>query len=518
MPVTQARVRRVRRRRSTRRRRRSTRPTWKAQGFAQDYATRSQRFIWNDGAPPTGREDHPVVLVTWDEATRYCTWRGELRGEPRRLPTEARVREGGARRQRARVSVGQRVRGRQAQQRGERSAATRRRSASTSTARARTACSTWPATCSSGRRRRFATGQMTVKGSAWEDFGGVGRGASRHGRPIDRASRDRRLSLRGAAERGRSARVLTRELAIIVHGGAGTSTPIVTRDCAKACGARPRRATRSSSRGGSALDAVVAAVRVLEDDPEFNAGTGSALTRDGTVETDASVMDGATQRVGAVAAVPDLGNAIALARAVLDAGEHVMLAGPGRVAVRGRGRHRAGAAGLARHRARAHATRRAARARQRRSGGTVGAVARDRRRPLRGGDLDRRHRRQARGSRRRLADSRRGHVGRSRAARSRRPVMARRSCASRSRERSRCARATRCDASDRLRDAAIDALRERSHRSLAARAGVIAARCRRDRSCTLAAIDCSRVDRCAVDRSALRDVDRRRATASSRQR
>jgi beta-aspartyl-peptidase (threonine type) len=69
-------------------------------------------------------------------------------------------------------------------------------------------------------------------------------------------------------------------------------------------------------------------VRVLEDDPEFNAGTGSALTRDGTVETDASVVDGDTRRVGAVAAVPDLGNAIALARAVLDAGEHVLLAGP----------------------------------------------------------------------------------------------------------------------------------------------------------------------------------------------
>jgi beta-aspartyl-peptidase (threonine type) len=67
---------------------------------------------------------------------------------------------------------------------------------------------------------------------------------------------------------------------------------------------------------------------VLEDDPEFNAGRGSALTRDGTVETDASVMDGATHRVGAVGAVPDLGNAVALARAVLDRGEHVILAGP----------------------------------------------------------------------------------------------------------------------------------------------------------------------------------------------
>jgi len=81
-------------------------------------------------------------------------------------------------------------------------------------------------------------------------------------------------------------------------------------------------------RGGSALDAVVAAVRVLEDDPEFGAGAGSALTRDGTVETCASVMDGATRRAGAVAAVPDLGAPVIVARAVLEVGEHVILAGP----------------------------------------------------------------------------------------------------------------------------------------------------------------------------------------------
>lgn len=116
--------------------------------------------------------------------------------------------------------------------------------------------------------------------------------------------------------------------AIIVHGGAG----LVSDDRH----ARLREGVRCAAEagdtiliaGGSALDAVVAAVRVLEDDPEFNAGTGSALTRDGTVEADASIMDGAAQRVGAVAAVPDLGNAIALARAVLDAGEHVILSGP----------------------------------------------------------------------------------------------------------------------------------------------------------------------------------------------
>jgi beta-aspartyl-peptidase (threonine type) len=115
--------------------------------------------------------------------------------------------------------------------------------------------------------------------------------------------------------------------AIIVHGGAGASE--VGRHDRLRIGVRAAAAAGDAilAAGGSALDAVVAAVRVLEDDPEFNAGHGSVLTRDGTVETDASIMCGATQRVGAVAAVPDLGCAIALARAVLEAGEHAILAG-----------------------------------------------------------------------------------------------------------------------------------------------------------------------------------------------
>ncbi|MBS1123051.1 MAG: Isoaspartyl aminopeptidase [Deltaproteobacteria bacterium] len=115
---------------------------------------------------------------------------------------------------------------------------------------------------------------------------------------------------------------------ILIHGGAG-SVALERHDRLRA-GVRAAAATGHAilARGGSALDAVVAAVRALEDDAEFNAGLGSALTRDGTVETDASVMDGATHRVGGVAAVPNLGMAIALARAVLDAGEHVLLAGP----------------------------------------------------------------------------------------------------------------------------------------------------------------------------------------------
>src|SRR5262245_66078117 len=116
--------------------------------------------------------------------------------------------------------------------------------------------------------------------------------------------------------------------AIVVHGGAG----LVTADRFERLRAGVRAAADAGNAilaaDGGALDAVVAAVRVLEDDPEFNAGTGAALTRDGAVETDASVMDGDTRRIGAVAAVPDLGNAIALARAVLEAGEHVLIGGP----------------------------------------------------------------------------------------------------------------------------------------------------------------------------------------------
>jgi beta-aspartyl-peptidase (threonine type) len=172
--------------------------------------------------------------------------------------------------------------------------------------------------------------------------------------------------------------------AIIVHGGAGT----ITADRHDRCRAGVRAGAEAGhtvlEAGGSALDAVVAAVRVLEDDPEFNAGTGSALTRDGAVETDASVMEGHTQRVGAVAAVPDLGNAVALARAVLDANEHVILAGPSAWRFANEvGLAPAAPGSLVTERARKRLEDRlAAIARiddpNARSGGTVGAVARDR--------------------------------------------------------------------------------------------------------------------------------------------
>jgi beta-aspartyl-peptidase (threonine type) len=125
-----------------------------------------------------------------------------------------------------------------------------------------------------------------------------------------------------------------RHSAIIVHGGAGDRSPGGVNsgapDDPRLEGARRACAAGAAilARGGSALDAVEAAVRALEDDPLFNAGTGSTLTAAGDVELDASIMDGETLRCGAVAVVKDVRNPISLARAVMERTAHVMLAGP----------------------------------------------------------------------------------------------------------------------------------------------------------------------------------------------
>jgi L-asparaginase / beta-aspartyl-peptidase len=82
-------------------------------------------------------------------------------------------------------------------------------------------------------------------------------------------------------------------------------------------------------RGGSSLDAVEAVIRVLEDDPLFNAGRGAVFTADGRNELDASIMDGATRKAGAVAGVTRTRNPISLARAVMEKSPHVLLAREG---------------------------------------------------------------------------------------------------------------------------------------------------------------------------------------------
>jgi beta-aspartyl-peptidase (threonine type) len=125
-----------------------------------------------------------------------------------------------------------------------------------------------------------------------------------------------------------------RHSAIIVHGGAGERSPESVNsgggESARLAGAR--RACTAGAEilelGGSALEAVEAAVRILEDDPVFNAGTGATLTSAGDVELDASIMDGATLRCGAVAVVKDVRNPVTLARAVMERTAHIMLAGP----------------------------------------------------------------------------------------------------------------------------------------------------------------------------------------------
>ena len=81
--------------------------------------------------------------------------------------------------------------------------------------------------------------------------------------------------------------------------------------------------------GGSALDAVEAAVKTMEDDPTFDAGKGSFLNEEGFVELDGIIMDGSTLNVGAVAAVRNIRNPVVLARKVMELTEHVLLVGEG---------------------------------------------------------------------------------------------------------------------------------------------------------------------------------------------
>jgi len=122
--------------------------------------------------------------------------------------------------------------------------------------------------------------------------------------------------------------------AIAIHGGAG---PIPAQALSHARDKQFRESLQTAldagyqilERGGASLDAVTAAVRVLEDDPLFNAGHGAALTRDGAAELDAAVMEGKSQRAGAVASVRHVKNPIDLARRVMEKSRHVLLVGAG---------------------------------------------------------------------------------------------------------------------------------------------------------------------------------------------
>ncbi len=123
-------------------------------------------------------------------------------------------------------------------------------------------------------------------------------------------------------------------IAIAIHGGAGViRRASMSAENEQAYRADLGRALDSGyavlEAGGSSLDATVAAVRVLEDSPYFNAGRGAVFSNAGINELDAAIMDGATQNAGAVAGVRHVRNPIELARLVMERTPHVLLAGEG---------------------------------------------------------------------------------------------------------------------------------------------------------------------------------------------
>jgi len=123
-------------------------------------------------------------------------------------------------------------------------------------------------------------------------------------------------------------------ISIAIHGGAG----VISRASMSAKNERAYRADLERAldagyavleKGGSSLDATIAAVRILEDSPYFNAGHGAVFSHAGINELDAAIMDGATQKAGAVAGVRHIRNPIELARMVMDRTTHVLLSGEG---------------------------------------------------------------------------------------------------------------------------------------------------------------------------------------------
>jgi len=125
---------------------------------------------------------------------------------------------------------------------------------------------------------------------------------------------------------------------VAIHGGAGVigrtdMSPQLERDYREALAAALEAGNRVLAAGGPSIDAVVAAVCVMEDSPLFNAGRGAAFTAEGTNELDAAVMDGATLQAGAVTLVTCVKNPVKLAKVVMERTPHVMLAGAGAEAV-----------------------------------------------------------------------------------------------------------------------------------------------------------------------------------------
>ncbi|MEP6682373.1 MAG: isoaspartyl peptidase/L-asparaginase [Parafilimonas sp.] len=126
----------------------------------------------------------------------------------------------------------------------------------------------------------------------------------------------------------------TNKYVLVIHGGAGTilksqMTPGKEKLYKQALQNALNAGSAILKDGGNAIDAVEAAIKILEDDSLFNAGKGAVFTNEGKNELDASIMDGKTLKAGAVAGVTNIKNPITAARAVMNKSEHVLMAGKG---------------------------------------------------------------------------------------------------------------------------------------------------------------------------------------------
>lgn len=118
-------------------------------------------------------------------------------------------------------------------------------------------------------------------------------------------------------------------LAIIVQGGAGSWRPEKSRNAKEGILDAVERGFKLLNESGDAVSAVEIAVKTMEDNPLFNAGTGSALTLDGKCEMDAAIMKGSTLDAGAVAGIEKIKNPVSLARKIMEETDHVLLVGKG---------------------------------------------------------------------------------------------------------------------------------------------------------------------------------------------
>src|SRR4029077_17054584 len=126
----------------------------------------------------------------------------------------------------------------------------------------------------------------------------------------------------------------TKKIGLAIHGGAGTiERSNITPEREREYRVGLQRALTAGyeilKRGGSSLDATEGAVRVLEDDPHFNAGKGAVFTRAGTNELDSAIMSGKTLKAGAGANLRHIKNPISLARVVMERSPHVLMTGEG---------------------------------------------------------------------------------------------------------------------------------------------------------------------------------------------